>query len=212
MAAPTRRALFGGAVAVAAMAAPAITVAAQVPADHQLARLISAYEATLAAVEVAEEELLQAHRRLDAARPPVPAAMQLQPLDRHYGWKHPNCRLSYIGDLQHVRQMQALYGAHSPRAERGTELIAAIGAYNESVDRAREASGVAEWVDAYDRARKQEDAALEAILDHRASTLAGLQAKAAVAARFIDDQDELGSFGSTWAQAILNDIRTMESV
>jgi hypothetical protein len=73
---PSRRTVLAGAAALPALAAPSIVQAtAKSPADHELQRLWSKFQAEVAAHEAAAERMRGPRAAYDAAEPPRPVPM-----------------------------------------------------------------------------------------------------------------------------------------
>ncbi|PHY14157.1 hypothetical protein CSW58_01165 [Caulobacter sp. B11] len=211
--ATTRRALFGGAVAVA-VAAPAV-VQAKSGADAHLVKL----EAELKAVErhaaTADRRELAAYRRFRAMSPEVPEGMKHKAGD----WA---CGLGFdkvYSDEARVREIRdrhaavfAAVGVNRLFVERCDEILSAMVPHRAAVALANRTSGHEEAVATTEALDRERDRVLDAIRDAAATTPVGLAIKARVAAPFIDDAEVLSPYGTRWAQAILNDIRAMESV
>ncbi|OYX72936.1 MAG: hypothetical protein B7Y81_04250 [Caulobacter sp. 32-67-35] len=217
MAAPTRRALFGAGLAVAAISAPAAAfgTAAEDAALFTLIRALKAAGDAHAQADVASTAAYQRYKQL-LGQPP--GALRKRTSDWFAGLPvGDDVSEPFYGDLDAClaardallpRLHYPIPAAHHARC---VEVVGALTAYRKRAQAAeREANAVAAEA-AAEHALEAEDAILDQIRAYRPKTREGFAAKAEVAARFIDDQDALNAYGTKWAQAILADVQPMRS-
>lgn len=219
MADTTRRALFGATVAVAALAAPAITVA-QPSDDAELHRLIDTLAEVRARMEAADEVWWAAVQKFDKAKGDEPEVLKKR---RMYDWSaslpvddgesafyHPEdlpaCREALARNEKLFVESKGAFNTRS-RA-RCAEVVAALEEREAHLAVLRRAHGVDVANAKLEAVMAEEEAVIAAVQACRAKTVDGLKRKADLAGGW-EFGDQLSSYETGWARALLADIRSM---
>ncbi len=214
-----RRALFGATVAVAALAAPAVTVA-RPSADAELHRLIDTLEGVRERMEAADDVWWSAQKKFNAAEGEPPEVLKKRqiadwsaglPVSVHESGHFiaedlPECREALERNEKLLKDSNGLFNRSS--RDRCVEVIAALEAREAHHASLRRKFGV-----------DVANARLEAIIDEeqvtialiqacRPATVEGLKRKAELMGCW-DFGDRLEEHETVWARALLADVKAL---
>lgn len=213
MAAPTRRALFGAGLAVAAISAPAITVAATSADDAELYRLFAALAATQEEVERADLAWMKAEALRSEIEGDPPQVLRKTDRDYAAGLHMGNWKAGSIHtDLEKATKardynakLYAGIGINKWSMERCAEVVEAITAWEAHKENAYQRSGTGPAYDAMEQLQWAEEKAAAALQDYRPRTMTGLRLKAEYVKDRIAAHGEINEWQAAWARSLVED-------
>lgn len=217
----TRRALFGAGLAVAAMAAPAVVIAAP-SADAELHRLIDHLAEVKANMEAADEVWWAAVQKFDEAKGDEPEVLKkrrmgdwqvgLPVLDTDGGHFDaddlPACREALARNEKLFTDSKGVFNRTS--RDRCLEVITALEAREAHLTALCRDLGVTEANERLEAFIAQEEQAIAAVQACRPQTLAGLKRKADLMGTW-EFGDQLSDYETGWARALLADVKALTS-
>lgn len=215
----TRRAIFGAGLAVAALAAPAVTIAAP-SADAELHRLIDTLTDIRARMEAADEVWWAAVQKFDKAKGEEPEVLKKRRMsdwsaglpvdDSDSAFFHaedlPACREAVARNEKLFVESKGIFNTTS--RNRCAEVVSALEEREACLNALRSSLGVDDANVKLEAVIAEEEAAIAAVQSCRAKTVAGLKRKADLAGTW-EFGDQLSSYETGWARSLLADIKAM---
>lgn len=215
-----RRAMFGATVAVAALAAPAVTVA-QPSADAELHRLIDHLIDVRAKMEATDDVWWSAVQKFDKAKGEEPEALKkrhpadwsagLPVFDTSGGYFDaddlPACREALARNEKLLKDSNGFFNVRS--RDRCLEVIEAIEARDAYLTALRRDLGVTVASERLEALIEQEEEVVAAVQACRPNTVEGLKRKADLMGSW-EIGDSLSSYETAWARALLADVMALK--